>query len=1290
MRFFAGQNFEPRVFTGGSTKFYLPLFYDAVAQEKPQLVVTVGLSDGQAHFAFCQAAAQHDTRTRCVAIRRQSSNEGASEDPAWARSQELTRRFFPAVSELPVGDAVEVAAQFGNGSVDLLLLDDVDSGTQLEAELDAWRVKLKPAALVLFHGINLEREDAPRNAWAKLPMQKIEFDEGIGLGLATAPAGIADSPWRNAFFEEPLAAIERYRVSGEVLSLRVKSAYAQREAEALATRQLWLDTIFEDRARAQRIMDHQRGAIAQLTSQEEVLRADRGKAQRVMDSQFAQLQKVGALLDKTRTELANLKRTMAAAKTACGRRGRCFRPPGSRRPVFQRIARELGRMLRNIRRIFGNDARAGDTQSGGKGSETNVRYREWLAAHEPAAEELQRQRAQSADWSEMVSLLIPVFEAPRQFVDELFASLLGQTCGSWEACVIDAGSTNRETLAALRHWSAQDRRIRVERLEKNLGIAENTNRALASASGDLIALADHDDVLAPSAVYHLLEALRSYRGASVFYSDEDRLTERGERAKPFLKPEWSPELLYSCMYLGHLTAYRRKFAIALGGFRKEFELSQDYDFALRATEQANGIVHIPHVLYHWREHPGSGASGGKPEARKTNLAALRDAISRRGLDAEVCEYPQANRVRMRLKDSPRVSLIIPTDSPARLQKCARELPRQAASNEIEIIIITNSGLIDSIRFWSEAPPPMVRFVAFDEPFNFSAKCNAGAAVATGCRLIFVNDDVETDQPDWMENLIEPLENAGVGAVAPKLLYPSGNIQHAGLVTGVRDFIGTAFHQLPADTNANGNLAQSMRDVSALSGACLAMRREDFVALGGFDQVNTPISHSDVDLCFKVRARGKRCIYTPFATMRHVGHASISAAPTPSVQRDKSTIHLLKRWGEYLTRDPYFTKNMRDWLFADSPLPVQMFARNHEMPASSQLDVLFVSQDLSLSGAPLLLLHLVEWCRDNGIFSAVASPVDGPLRQRFVEADVPLIIDPLIARGHESFGRLAAQFDVVVANTIKSVGAISAARQQLVPVAWWLHETKVGEHFMKRDARVGAALMFADLIFAPSEASLAIYRPHGDGKMRRLVSGIPDLRARVNNGASPDDGRVRFLMLGTVEPRKGQDILVEAIRRMNPKLAEHALFEVVGSGLDAQFIDKIRAAASSFPNLRLREGVDYDRSIELLAETDVLVCASRDESLPLTLLEAMCLGKSIISTDVGGIPEYLTNEIEALLVPAEDAGALSAAFERVVRNREEARTLGRNARAAYERRYQVERFGRDFAALIAPLARRRKA
>jgi len=247
----------------------------------------------------------------------------------------------------------------------------------------------------------------------------------------------------------------------------------------------------------------------------------------------------------------------------------------------------------------------------------------------------------------------------------------------------------------------------------------------------------------------------------------------------------------------------------------------------------------------------------------------------------------------------------------------------------------------------------------------------------------------------------------------------------------------------------------------------------------------------------------------------------------------------------------------------------------------------------------------------------------------------------------------------------------------------MHETDVGEYYLQRDGRVRAALPLANLIFAASERTLSIFRPFAACPTRKLVSGCPDVRAEIKPEPRSDDC-FHFLLLGTIERRKGQDILVDAIRQLNPTLAKRAIFDVVGSGLDAKYIAGFQEAAQSLPNLRVRAGVEHDQSLRVLAATDVLVCAARDESMPLTMLEAMCFGKTIISTAVGGIPEYMTEGVDALLVAPEDPVALAAAFEKVLRDPDAARKLGHNARAKFERCHTAERFGKDFSKLITEL------
>ena len=1302
--------FQPKSYSGGVSRFYLPLFYDLVALRKPARVVILGFGDGQPHFTFCQAIREHGLAARCLTIRRAIAGEDAADDAAWQKAVADSAEIYRDVSTMIAAGATAFATEEADGPVDLLLIDDCDSYQIARGELLAWQPKLAMDALVLFHGLDLERTPSPRRAWEETAgsRARAEFHEGIGLGVAPLSAdGKSEDVLSARLFGsaeqlQELAAF--YSSVSQRIDAENRALEAERKSTALELRQVWLDTVLADRWKAQQIMDAQAGEIADRTREKEErtqafgeLHRDRMKAQLIMDTQTEQLKQwvgksetLSGENKKLKAQLAQEKRLIAAAKKACRKRGRCFgespEEKKQKRSIPERVFRELRRIPGNLSRAKSPPAPATKKNKSAARLPLLERYPAWIAEHEPDAAALARQREASRAMKDQpaISLLLPTFNPPGNFLDELIASISAQTYGNFEICVADGGS-NAAAKEALERWREQEPRVRLEFLPQNLGIAENTNRALALASGDFFTCIDQDDLLAPFALYELACAMANNPGADIFYSDEDRLGTDGKRHSPFFKPEWSPEFLLSSMYLGHLTAYRRTLVDRVGGFRKEFDLSQDYDFALRATERARAVCHVPHVLYHWREHPASGSAGGKPEARATNLAALADAMRRRGLAADVLEYPTANRARFQVNEWPKVSIIVPTDSPERARACAEQLPRTTVYPDYEIVIVTNSRLADALEATPRTTPPAVRFVRYDQPFNFSDKSNVGARAATGSRIIFFNDDVASGQPDWIQNLIEPLENPEVGAVAPKLLYETGKIQHAGLVTGVRGLVGTACHQWPGDSTDYTNFAQSMRDVSALSAACLAMRREDFFAVGEFDAVNTRIAHSDLDLCFKVRSAGMRCVYTPFVTMSHCGHASIGAVEeeTKAPSGEKASVFLLRRWPEYTCHDPYYPDNVRDWLYADSPTPIRMWA-----PPTGNADetghgraLLFVSHDLSWSGAPLILLQVAKWCRVRGFFVVLMSPQDGPLREKFVEAGVPVIADPLITKSHPSFAQFAREFDCVIASTIFAAPIVRAAKAEGIPHLWWIHEGRVAEHYLGEDADLRLALAEADLIVTPDTVSAQVYQPFTEHSIRILPYGISDPVGGIAVATNRKSGPVSFLLLGTIEHRKGQRVLLEALRKLPAEILRDSCFRIVGRPHDVAIAGEVQAAAKGSSYLIYGGSVSHAEALALIRDTDVMMSCSWDETGPLILMEALAFGKPILSTSVGTVGENLTSEEGGLFFRPGDARALAAAIARLVREPDLLARLQRNARASYDKHFAFPRFGEGFETLV---------
>jgi glycosyltransferase involved in cell wall biosynthesis len=376
--------------------------------------------------------------------------------------------------------------------------------------------------------------------------------------------------------------------------------------------------------------------------------------------------------------------------------------------------------------------------------------------------------------------------------------------------------------------------------------------------------------------------------------------------------------------------------------------------------------------------------------------------------------------------------------------------------------------------------------------------------------------------------------------------------------------------------------------------------------------------------------------------------------------------------------------MRDWLYSDSPTPIRMAAGRNDPAGAieSSADLLFVSHDLSLSGAPMMLLHAAAWCKRHGMFVVVMAPEDGPLRDKFEAEGIPLIIDPLVEMEHESFAAFARHFDCVVANTIRSGAVVRALKGENIPVVWWLHEPgSVGEHYLREQPKLRAAMPLADLLLAPSEQTAGVYRSHTDSPVKCLRNAIPDVRAKLEpreEGSRP----LRFLLLASVEPRKGQDIFVKALAQLPRELQETAHFEIAGRTLDPDFWPTVEPIANGIKNLSVTGALSHAEAIEKLSAADVIVAPSRDEAMPtVTILEAMSLSKAIVTTTVGGALEVFTEGENALLVRPEAPDALAGAIRRLIEDPSLVRELGDKARRTFETSFTIERFGAEFSALI---------
>jgi GT2 family glycosyltransferase len=392
----------------------------------------------------------------------------------------------------------------------------------------------------------------------------------------------------------------------------------------------------------------------------------------------------------------------------------------------------------------------------------------------------------------------------------------------------------------------------------------------------------------------------------VIYSDEDKLETNGQRSDPFFKPDWSPEYLYSLNYVCHFSVYRKQHVDAVNGLRTEFNGSQDYDLLLRIAEGTQRIFHIPEVLYHWRKSFGSTALAAQAKSYSTVAGqnAIAEHLQRMGVAAEVADGDGPNRYRVRpaLQGEPLVSVIIPTrDGIEVLERCIRSIEKRTDYPNYEILIVDNgSSKPETMKFFATLRHRVVRL---DEPFNYSRLNNYGAQQARGDFLLLLNNDTEVISPGWMRAMLELCHLPGVGIVGAKLYYPDRTIQHAGVVLGIKGVAGHSHKHFPGRNRGYFDSLTCIRNYSAVTAACMLVRRDAFERVGGFDE-ELRVAFNDVDFCIRVREKGYRIAWTPYAELYHPESA------TRGFDLDPREIEFMKRrWKETLVNDPYYNRNL---------------------------------------------------------------------------------------------------------------------------------------------------------------------------------------------------------------------------------------------------------------------------------------------------------------------------------------------------------------------------------------------
>ena len=553
-------------------------------------------------------------------------------------------------------------------------------------------------------------------------------------------------------------------------------------------------------------------------------------------------------------------------------------------------------------------------------------YNWWIQSYDRLSpHNVRRMEKEMRSWerSPTFSIVVPVFNPDRRFLRLAIESVLAQSYPHWQLCLVDDCSDAEWVKPFLKEIQTSDSRIKVHHNSSNGGISASSNAGVALSDGDWVTFLDHDDELSKAALFHLAKTATAHPSCQIIYTDEDKIDSKGKRYEPHFKSSWNLDLLYSQNYICHLTAYRRDLVQRVGGFRKGVEGSQDHDLLLRCLPyiDPSDIRHIPRVLYHWRAHPHSTAqsTSAKSYTTEAGLNALRHHFTATGTqDVAVVEgmLPNTYRVKWPLPEQePLVSLLIPTrDRVSLVRNAVESILAKTRYPNFEIIILDNgSEQPETKEYFAEIQRDYsnIKIITCYGPFNFSAINNYGVGQARGEILGFINNDIEVIAPDWLNEMVSQAIRPDIGCVGAKLYYSNDTIQHAGVILGVGGVAGHSHKRFQRDDHGYFSRLKLTQNLSAVTAACMVMRRSVFEEVGGFEEEHLKVAFNDIDLCLKVREAGYRNLWTPYAELYH--HESLSRGKEDSREKLErfraESSHMIQKWKHRLYDDPYYNPNL---------------------------------------------------------------------------------------------------------------------------------------------------------------------------------------------------------------------------------------------------------------------------------------------------------------------------------------------------------------------------------------------
>lgn len=849
--------------------------YDLISNIKPKTVVELGTHKGNSLFSFAQAIKDNKLDTKLHGIDKWERDEHAGhyEEDFYKSFLNISKRHYKDIKIIPHKMYFDDASEkFKDNSIDILHIDGLHTYDAVKHDFETWLPKVnKKNGIILFHDV-CEKTNGfgVYRLWEELKEKyhTLTFEQYHGLGVLFVNKGykIIDESVQQLWtkYYPPLSKIQELEKETFDKDIHIRNITA------------------ENLIRLKRIKE--------LIGEAEVYKR---KAEEYRDFRQTKIWKRLSIYRKIKKYVKNF---------------------------FINIAKDgpivtFRRMFKRVRHIIKYRKQLD--------IEKNP-YKYWVQSHKITYRKRKEieSKLKDLDYKPLISIVMPVYNVDVKWIKQAIKSIKKQIYTNWELCMADDASTDPKIRNYL-NMISKDSKIKVTFREKNGHISEASNSALELAVGEFVALMDNDDIIHPHALAEIVKLLNEKPSTDFIYSDEDKIDMTGKRVEPFFKPDWSPDLFMSTNYMSHLSVIRKELIDKVGGFRKGYEGSQDYDLFLRISEKTNNIEHIPDVLYSWRKIPGSTASeySDKGYAKETTIKALKDALKRRELKGNTYEglFPGSFRVKYEIKGTPLVSILIPTlNKYEYIEGCISSLLEKTSYKNIEVIIIdTGSKELKVLDYYEQLKKDTrFRILEWKEKFNYSEVNNYGVKNAKGEYIILLNNDTEIITPSWIEGMLEHAQRKEVGAVGVKLFYPNNTIQHAGVILGInggtgKGVAGHAFKFSPREIEGFPVQKDILRNYSAVTAACLMVSKKKYNEVNGLEE-KFRIAFNDVDFCLKLLKKGYYSVYTPYVELYH--HESISVGTPEAKTRDNDEFSkeidlMYEKWEFQIENDPFYNENL---------------------------------------------------------------------------------------------------------------------------------------------------------------------------------------------------------------------------------------------------------------------------------------------------------------------------------------------------------------------------------------------